>query len=97
MNPTSNMKPENIKASELYLPVDDLKTEMPFFLNELGFRLEEIFPADDPAVAVISGHGVRIRLDRDADVQPGRLRLRYNGVEDLADGMTKLTSQRKHY
>ena len=37
-----------IHASEIYLPVKDLKTEMPFFLGQLGFRLEEIFPADDP-------------------------------------------------
>jgi quercetin dioxygenase-like cupin family protein len=82
----------SIQASELYLPVDDLKTEMPFFLGELGFRLEEIFPADDPAVALISGHGLRIRLDRDANTGPGKLRLRCEDPDNFAGGARELTS-----
>ena len=85
-------KPETITAAEIYLPVDDLKTEMPFFLGDLGFRLEEIFPADDPAVALISGHGLRIRLDRNADMPPGRLRLRCEAPGDFAGGKDILTS-----
>lgn len=73
---SSKLQHEVIELAEVYLPVDDLKLEMPFFLNRLGFRLDEIFPADDPAVAVISGYGLRVRLDRNAKMQPGRLRLR---------------------
>ena len=34
------------------------------FLEGLGFRLEEIAPADDPAQALMTGHGLRLRLDR---------------------------------
>jgi uncharacterized RmlC-like cupin family protein len=34
------------------------------FLERHGFRLEEIAPADDPSEAVMSGHGLRLRLDR---------------------------------
>jgi mannose-6-phosphate isomerase-like protein (cupin superfamily) len=34
------------------------------FLEGLGFRLEEIAPADDPAEALMTGHGLRLRLDR---------------------------------
>jgi quercetin dioxygenase-like cupin family protein len=30
----------------------------------LGFRLDTIFPADDPTVAVLGGHGTRVRLVR---------------------------------
>ncbi len=84
--------PAQITASELYLPATDLKTELPFFLTKLGFRLDEIFPADDPAVALISGHGLRIRLDRDASMQPGKLRLRCTDPAGFADGQTALTS-----
>ncbi len=72
------------------MPVDDLKEELPFFLTQLGFRLDEIFPADDPAVALISGHGVRIRLDRDADQTPGKLRLRCEDPDAFAGGQTQL-------
>ncbi|KIN63456.1 Cupin domain protein [Sulfitobacter noctilucicola] len=76
--------------AEVVLPVTDLKTEMPFFLNELGFRLETIFPADDPAVAVVSGHGMRLRLDRDAQNGPGLIRI-YEDMKDPSAART-LTS-----
>lgn len=75
MNSQTQISAAAIKEAEVVLPVADLKTEMPFFLNTLGFRLETIYPADDPAVAVISGHGLRIRLDRDSDVPNGLVRL----------------------
>lgn len=81
-----------IKAAELVLPVTDLKTEMPFFLNDLGFRLDLIFPADDPSVAVISGHGLRLRLERDADVSPGLVRLYADDPKALVASGTTLTS-----
>ena len=84
--------PALITASEVYLPAEDLKTELPFFLNHLGFRLEEIFPADDPAVALISGHGMRIRLDRDAGSAPGKVRLRCTDPDGFAKGQRALTS-----
>ncbi len=38
-----------------------------FFVDRLGFRLDAIFPADDPSVAVLSGHGVTVRLDGSVD------------------------------
>ncbi len=61
--------PELVKGAEIVLPSPDLKKDLPFFLKRLGFRLDKIFPADDPSVAVISGHGVSIRLDRDAQTR----------------------------
>ena len=85
-------RPEAIVAAEIYLPVSDLKTEMPFFLKDLGFRLEEIFPADDPAVALISGHGLRLRLDRNTDLAPGRVLLRVEDAAGFAGGARQLTS-----
>src|ERR1043166_5408176 len=32
--------------------------------SRLGFRLDSIYPADDPAVASLSGHGALVRLLR---------------------------------
>src|SRR4029077_7974649 len=49
-----------------------------FYVEQLGFRLDAIFPADAPRVAMISGYGIRIRLDRDADTAPGIIRLSCN-------------------
>jgi quercetin dioxygenase-like cupin family protein len=41
----------------------DLDRAMALFAR-LGFRLDTIFPADDPAVASLSGHATRVRLVR---------------------------------
>ena len=42
------------------VPADPLD-ETVAFLERLGFRLEEIAPADDPAEALMTGHGLRLR------------------------------------
>ncbi|HMQ63843.1 MAG TPA: cupin, partial [Flavilitoribacter sp.] len=60
--------------AQLLLPTQDLNADLAFFTG-LGFRLDRIFPADDPGVAVLSGHGMRIRLDRSADGHPPALQL----------------------
>ncbi len=87
---------DRITAAEIYLGVDDLKSELPFFLRQLGFRLDEIFPADDPAVAVVSGHGLRLRLDRDAPQGKARLQVRCDDPAGFAQGAQTLTSPSGH-
>jgi quercetin dioxygenase-like cupin family protein len=74
-----------INRAEVVLPAPDLRAEMPFFLNDPGFRLDTIYPADDPAVAVISGHGTTIRLDRDADLQPGLVNLYSDPLPEVTE------------
>jgi quercetin dioxygenase-like cupin family protein len=51
--------------AELALPCPDLAEALGFFVDRLGFRLDAIFPADDPRVAIVSGHGATIRLERE--------------------------------
>jgi len=60
---------------EFILPTDDLTADMQFFIDTLGFRLETITPSDDPAIAVLSGHGMRLMLDRHSQSAPGHIRL----------------------
>ena len=75
-----------IAAAEAVLPTRDLPGDMAA-LTALGFRLETIHPADDPAVAVMSGHGTRLRLERGSGA-PGALRLTGEpaGARDLPGG-----------
>ncbi|MFK7878416.1 cupin domain-containing protein [Roseobacter sp.] len=96
MTGTLETQPDRITAAEVYLSVEDLKTEMPFFIKQLGFRLEEIFPADDPAVALVSGHGMRIRLDRNMVPHHGKIRLRCTDPDYFAGGLLMLTSPSGH-
>ena len=72
------------------LPSRDLHADLSFYGETLGFRLESIFPADDPAVAVMTGHGLRIRLDRGSDDAPGTLRLLCDRPEAFAAGRAEL-------
>ena len=74
---------DRIAAAEIVLPAGDLAATLDFFTARLGFRVLSIFPADSPATAVLAGHGVRLRLERDADASPGVLRLAIDG--DLPD------------
>ena len=76
--------------AEVRLPSRDLHADLRFFGERLGFRLETIFPADDPAVAVMTGHGLRIRLERGADDAPGTIRLLCEHPSRFAGDETEL-------
>lgn len=77
--------------AEVRLPTTDLTADIGFFTKVLGMRMNRIYPADDPAVASFSGHGLHLRLDRDAQTAPGQIII---ATEDtsFADGQTHLTS-----
>ena len=38
--------------AEIRLPTQELRNDLPFYTKTLGFRLDMIFPADNPSVAV---------------------------------------------
>jgi quercetin dioxygenase-like cupin family protein len=65
---------QEIRA-EIRLPTQELRDDLPFYTKTLGFRLDMIFPADNPSVAVLSGHGVRLRIEKGASEAPGTLRI----------------------
>lgn len=75
--------------AQIVLPSIALTEDIQFF-TELGFRLDQIFPADDPAVAVMSGHGLCLRIDRHATVSPPCIHLLTDQPENLANGKTEL-------
>ena len=53
--------------------------------GELGFRVDAIFPADDPSTAIVSAHGVRLRLEAAVDATPVVLHL---VVDDTGEQVT---------
>lgn len=80
---------ESVRDAQVVLPCEKLDEALSFFTERLGFRVEAIYPADDPAVAVISGYGLRVQLDRGAKGAPGVLRLL---VGDPNGGPAELTA-----
>ena len=61
--------------AEIRLPTQELRADLPFYMKRLGFRLDMIYPADDPQVAVLSGHGLRLRIEKGAAEAPGTIRI----------------------
>jgi len=69
---TSGASSRSHEFAEVQLRCDDLDPTVAFF-ERLGFRIETIFPADNPRVASLSGHGLRLRLAPQGD--PGWIRM----------------------
>jgi quercetin dioxygenase-like cupin family protein len=78
--------------AEVLLPTQELRDDLPFYTKTLGMRLENIFPADDPTVATFSGHGLRLRIEKGANVPTGHLRILTDDVEGFANGIRELTA-----
>jgi quercetin dioxygenase-like cupin family protein len=71
---STDIPPAAAGPAEVVLACDNLAEALPFFTDGLGFRIEAIFPADEPSVASLSGHGLRLRLAPGSS-GPGELRL----------------------
>ena len=78
--------------AEIRLPTAELRDDLPFYTKVLGFRLDMIYPADDPAVAVLSGHGLRIRIEKGAAEPPGTIRILTDHPDAIAGGQRSLTA-----
>lgn len=78
--------------AEILLPTTDLRGDLPFFTKTLKMRLDMIYPADNPQVAVISGHGLRLCLDAEASGGPGVIRLLSDDWANFAEGQRQLTA-----
>lgn len=84
------MTNSNDIRAEAIVPTTDLRADLAFFAKTLHMRMDEIYPADDPTVAVFSGHGLRVRVDQ---TQSGSAALRIlTDDAHFAGGAKSLTS-----
>lgn len=79
-------------CAEVRLPTQELRNDIPFYTKVLGMRMDMIYPADDPSVAVFSGHGLRLRIEKDAPESPGTLRILCEDPDGFAEGKRLLTA-----
>ena len=68
--------------AEVVLVCRNLASSADFF-GDAGFRLDLIFPADSPRIAALSGHGLRIRLERGEVDSGGHLRVPANRAHEM--------------
>ena len=83
------MTEKPIIRAEVCLNTTDLRADLGFFSKTLGMRMDMIYPADDPSVAVFTGHGLRVRLEQGAG-SVGHLRIATD--DGFADGATALAA-----
>ncbi len=82
---------QEIRA-EIRIPTDNLPKDIPFFTKTLKMRMDMIYPADNPQVAVFSGHGVRLRVEKGAAETPATIRILTDNPDAFADGARVLTA-----
>jgi mannose-6-phosphate isomerase-like protein (cupin superfamily) len=98
MSPTENTSPpepidsRHVRNAQVLVACELLTPALDFFVGQLGFRVDAIFPADDPKVAMLSGHGLHLRLQPGADGGAKVLYLLCDDVAAVARGATSLTS-----
>ena len=78
--------------AEIRLPTDELRDDISFYTKVLGKRMDMIYPADNPSVAVFSGHGLRLRVEKDATEPPATLRILTDTPDSFAEGARELTA-----
>ena len=81
--------------TQVVLPSQELSEDMAFF-SKLGFRLDNIFPADDPAVAIMSGYGLHLRIDKGAACPAPNIHLLTDDPEALAGGNPDRSEWNQH-
>jgi quercetin dioxygenase-like cupin family protein len=82
----------NTTQAEIRLPTTELRDDIPFYTKVLGMRMEMIYPADDPSVAVFSGHGLRLRIEKGAQEPAGTIRILTENPDTFADGQRRMTA-----
>lgn len=81
-----------VRGAQVLMACETLEPTLAFFTERLGFRVDAIFPADGPRTAMISGHGLQIRLVRGASPGPSTIYLLCDDPLATAAGMDTLTA-----
>ena len=66
--------PGYIRAAQIRLACPDLEASLRFYTEKLGFAVELVMPADAPSLAVVSAHGLTLRLEADTCAAAGEPR-----------------------
>lgn len=82
----------NIVDAQTVLRCPDIEATVDFFRDILTFRISTVYPADDPAVAELTGHGLNLRLERSDVRDNGRLRVCCREPERLDGGRLELVA-----
>jgi len=57
------------READVVLSCKDFDATLHYFLDDLGFRLDLIYPADSPRVALLSELGIRVRIEAEGSAE----------------------------
>ena len=55
-----------ILSAQVVIACPEFSESLAFYTEQLGFRVDMIFPADAPSTAVVTGYGLQLRLESNA-------------------------------
>jgi quercetin dioxygenase-like cupin family protein len=82
---------DSVRDAHVVLATDRFDADFEALTTQYGFRVDAIFPADAPTTAIVSAHGVRLRLESAPVAQPIALHLltdERTGTHTLPGGTT---------
>ncbi len=85
-----------IRGAHIPVGCDTLMPTLDFFVQELGFRIDAIFPADAPSDSIVSGYGLTLHLSAHlappSESSPMTIRLLCDDPEKAAGGTRDLVA-----
>lgn len=91
-SPPGAIDPSGVRGAQVLMGCETLEPSLSFFTQRLGFRVDAIFPADDPTTAMVSGYGLQLRLVRGASQGVATLYLLCDDPLKTGAGETLLTA-----
>ena len=90
--PADAIQTQGVRGAQVLILCAALEPNLAFWTERLGFRIEAIFPADDPTTAMISGHGLQLRLQQGPDGAVQTIYLLCDDALLTGAGQTTLTA-----
>ena len=60
--PGNQLQTAGVRSAQVLVACQTLEPTLSFLMQSLGFQVDAIFPADNPTTAMLSAHGVALRL-----------------------------------
>jgi hypothetical protein len=76
---------DNIVSAELILSCESFQPTLDFLTGRLKFRVQCIFPADEPQFSVLVGYGLRLQLMQNGNRDSSRISLKCQDVSQFGD------------
>jgi quercetin dioxygenase-like cupin family protein len=81
----------NSAQAEVLQPSKNINEDVDFFSN-IGFKLDTIYPADNPAVASLSGYGINIKLDKNTSCPATTINILTDNPDEIVAGKEEIVA-----